>query len=121
CTASLLQPVVGIITDRRAMPWSLPLAMASTMVGLLLLAWADSYPLLLLGAGMIGVGSAVFHPEASRVARTASGGRFGMAQSVFQVGGNFGSAVGPLLAAFIVVVQGRGSVAWFAAMALTAM
>jgi FSR family fosmidomycin resistance protein-like MFS transporter len=120
-TASLLQPDVGIVTDRRSMPWSLPLAMGSTLIGLLLLARVESYPLLLLGAGMIGIGSAVFHPEASRVARTASGGRFGLAQSVFQVGGNFGSAIGPLLAAFIVVPQGRASVAWFAVLAMAAM
>lgn len=120
-TASLLQPVVGVVTDRRPMPAALPLAMAATMAGLLLLAWAPAYGLLLCAAGMIGVGSSIFHPEASRVARAASGGRYGMAQSVFQVGGNFGSAAGPLLAAFIVLPFGRGSVAWFALMALAAM
>ena len=113
-TASLLQPVVGIVTDRRAMPWSLPAGMGATMVGLVLLAWAPSYALLIAGACLIGLGSAVFHPEASRVARAASGGRYGLAQSVFQVGGNFGTAIGPLLAAFIVVPWGRPSVAWFA-------
>ncbi|MWB79325.1 MFS transporter, partial [Pseudooceanicola sp. 216_PA32_1] len=120
-TASLLQPVVGLVTDRRPMPWSLPLAMGSTLAGLLVLAVAPVYGLLICGAGMIGIGSAVFHPEASRVARAAAGGRFGTAQSVFQVGGNFGSAAGPLLAAFVVLPLGRGSVAWFALVALAAM
>lgn len=120
-TASLLQPVVGIVTDRKSLPYSLPVGMGSTMFGLVLLSSAQSYPMLILGAAMIGVGSAVFHPEASRVARSASGGKFGLAQSVFQVGGNFGSAAGPLLAAFVVVPFGRGSVGWFALMALTGM
>ncbi len=112
-TASLLQPVVGIFTDRRPLPKSLPIGMGSTFCGLILLAFAPTYPLLLLGAALIGVGSAVFHPEASRVARMASGGRYGLAQSLFQVGGNFGTAIGPLLAAFIVVPLGRPSVAAF--------
>lgn len=120
-TASLLQPVVGIVTDRRPMPYSLPIGMGSTLVGLIVLAYAQSYPFLLAGAALIGVGSSVFHPEASRVARFASGGRYGFAQSVFQVGGNFGQAVGPLLAAFIVVPFGQGSVAWFALAALVGM
>lgn len=120
-TASLLQPVVGLVTDRRPLPYSLPVGMASTMCGLVLLAFAPGYGLLVAGAALIGVGSSIFHPEASRVARAASGGRFGMAQSVFQVGGNFGSAIGPLLAAFVVVPLGRPSVAWFALAALTGM
>jgi FSR family fosmidomycin resistance protein-like MFS transporter len=120
-TASLLQPAIGLYTDKRPMPQSLPFAMASTLLGLCLLAFATSYPLLLAGAGMIGIGSAIFHPEASRVARLASGGRYGLAQSLFQVGGNFGTAVGPLLAAFIVVPRGQGSVAWFTLMALLGM
>jgi FSR family fosmidomycin resistance protein-like MFS transporter len=120
-TASLLQPAIGLYTDRRPMPQSLPVAMASTMCGLFLLAYATTYPLLLAGAGMIGLGSAIFHPEASRVARLASGGRYGLAQSLFQVGGNFGTAIGPLLAAFIVVPRGQGSVAWFSLMALLGM
>jgi FSR family fosmidomycin resistance protein-like MFS transporter len=120
-TASVLQPIVGIVTDKKPFPWSLPIGMAATMCGLGLLAVAPRYGLLVMGAGLIGVGSSVFHPEASRVARAASGGRFGMAQSVFQVGGNFGSAAGPLLAAFVVVPYGRGSVAWFALVALAAM
>lgn len=120
-TASLLQPVVGLVTDRQPLPYSLPVGMASTMCGLVLLAFAPGYGLLVAGAALIGVGSSIFHPEASRVARAASGGRFGMAQSVFQVGGNFGQALGPLLAAFVVVPLGRPSVAWFALAALTGM
>ncbi|RIK86909.1 MAG: MFS transporter [Hyphomicrobiales bacterium] len=120
-TASLLQPAVGLYTDKRPMPQSLPIGMGSTMIGLFLLAYAHSYPLLLAGAALIGIGSAVFHPEASRVARLASGGRYGLAQSLFQVGGNFGTAIGPLLAAFIVVPRGQSSVAWFAVLALTGM
>lgn len=117
-TASLLQPLIGLATDRRPFPYSLPLGMGSTMVGLILLASAHHYSLLLAGAALIGLGSSVFHPEASRVARLASGGRFGMAQSLFQVGGNFGTSVGPLLAAFIVVPFGRGSIVWFSIAAL---
>lgn len=120
-TASLLQPAIGFYTDKRPMPQSLPFAMASTMAGLLLLAYATTYPLLLAGAALIGIGSAIFHPEASRVARLASGGRFGLAQSLFQVGGNFGTAIGPLLAAFIVVPRGQASVAWFSLVALLGM
>jgi len=120
-TASLLQPAIGLFIDKRPMPNSLPLGMGSSLIGLLLLAFAHSYPLLLAGAAFIGIGSAVFHPEASRVARMASGGRFGMAQSFFQVGGNFGQAIGPLLAAFIIVPRGQTSVAWFAVAALLGM
>ncbi len=120
-TASLLQPLIGLYTDRHPIPQSLPFGMGSTMAGLGVLAYADSYAMLLAGAMLIGVGSAVFHPEASRVARLASGGRFGTAQSLFQVGGNFGQAIGPLLAAFIVVPFGRPSVAWFALAALVGM
>lgn len=120
-TAALLQPVVGFLTDRRPAPWSLPLGMGATFAGLLLLAFAPNYPVLLGGAMLIGVGSAVFHPEASRVARLASGGRYGTAQSIFQVGGNLGAAVGPLLAAFVVVPFGRGAILWFCAAALLAM
>ncbi len=117
-TASLLQPVIGIYTDKRPLPYSLAFGMGSTLCGLLVLGFSTSYPMLLLGAALVGFGSAVFHPESSRVARLASGGRHGMAQSVFQVGGNFGSAMGPLLAIFIVVPRGQSSVAWFAAAAL---
>ena len=120
-TASLLQPAIGLYTDKRPMPQSLPFAMASTMGGLFLLASASTYPLLLAGAALIGIGSAIFHPEASRVARLASGGRYGLAQSLFQVGGNFGTAIGPLLAAFIVVPRGQASVAWFSLVALLGM
>jgi FSR family fosmidomycin resistance protein-like MFS transporter len=120
-TASILQPVIGIYTDKRPMPYSLPFGMGSTLIGLVTLAYASSYPLLLLGAAFIGFGSAVFHPEASRVARMASGGRYGLAQSLFQVGGNFGQSVGPLLAAFIVVPGGQGSLAWFSLAALLGM
>jgi len=117
-TASLLQPLIGLVIDKRPMPYSLPVGMGSSLVGLVLLALAHSYAMLLVGAALIGIGSAIFHPESSRVARTASGGRYGMAQSFFQVGGNFGQAIGPLLAAFIIVPRGQGSVAWFALAAL---
>jgi FSR family fosmidomycin resistance protein-like MFS transporter len=117
-TASLLQPVVGHYTDRRPLPYSLAVGMGFTLVGLLLLSVAGSYPALLVAAGMVGLGSAIFHPESSRVARMASGGRHGLAQSLFQVGGNAGSAIGPLLAAFIVEPQGQRSIAWFSAIAL---
>lgn len=112
-TASILQPLVGMATDRRPMPLALPLGMASTLLGIVVLALAPTYGLLVGGAMLIGIGSSVFHPEASRIARAASGGRFGTAQSLFQVGGNVGHAVGPLLAAFIVTPFGRGSVLWF--------
>ncbi|MBC8717785.1 MFS transporter [Ochrobactrum sp. Marseille-Q0166] len=120
-TASILQPIVGIYTDRRSMPYSLPFGMGCTLIGLILLATAHHYPILLLGAAFIGFGSSVFHPEAARVARLASGGRHGFAQSMFQVGGNFGSAVGPLLAAFIVLPFGQSSVSWFSIAALVGM
>ena len=117
-TASLLQPLIGAYADKRPRPYSLAVGMGFTLVGLVLLAFADSYALLLIAAGLIGTGSSVFHPESSRVARMASGGKHGLAQSVFQVGGNFGTAAGPLLAAFIVLPRGQSSVAWFSAAAL---
>ena len=117
-TASLLQPVVGSYTDRRPMPFSLASGMALSLAGLVLLSSAGSYPMLLAAAALVGLGSAIFHPEASRVARLAAGGRYGLAQSVFQVGGNAGTALGPLLAAFIVVPRGQGSVLWFGLAAL---
>jgi MFS transporter, FSR family, fosmidomycin resistance protein len=120
-TASLLQPVVGAYTDRRPLPYSLTLGMASSLVGLVLLALAHGFVALLVAAGLVGLGSSVFHPESSRVARMASGGRPGMAQSVFQVGGNAGQAIGPLLAAFVVVPYGQLSVAWFSIAALVGM
>ncbi|MEP6535595.1 MAG: MFS transporter [Bryobacteraceae bacterium] len=117
-TASLLQPVVGFYTDRRPMPFSLPIGMSFTLAGLILLSAAHTYPMLLLASALVGLGSAVFHPESSRVARMASGGQHGLAQSVFQVGGNVGSSLGPLLAAFIVVPRGQSSIAWFSVAAL---
>ncbi len=120
-TASLLQPAVGFYTDRKPLPYSLAAGMGFTLVGLLILSRAGSYSILLLGAALIGMGSAVLHPESSRVARMASGDRPGLAQSLFQVGGNVGSALGPLLAAFVVLRYGQESVAWFAAAALFAM
>jgi len=120
-TASLLQPIVGSYTDRTPRPYSLAVGMGCTLLGLVLLAFATHYVVLLIAAALIGTGSSVFHPESSRVARMASGGRHGLAQSVFQVGGNVGSALGPLLAAFIVLPRGQSSVAWFSIAALLAM
>src|SRR5690348_3004709 len=117
-TASMLQPTVGILTDRKPRPYSLAIGMGSTLVGLMLLSVAEQYLTVMLAAALVGTGSAVFHPEASRVARAASGGRYGIAQALFQVGGNLGSAVGPLLAAFIVLPRGQGHIAWFAILAL---
>lgn len=117
-TASLLQPLVGLYTDRHPKPYSLATGMSFTLTGLVLLALAPTFHVLLLAAAMIGMGSSVFHPESSRVARMASGGRHGFAQSFFQVGGNAGSAIGPLLAAFIVLPFGRRSVSWFSIAAL---
>jgi FSR family fosmidomycin resistance protein-like MFS transporter len=120
-TASLLQPVIGLYTDRRPQPFSLAYGMGFTLLGLLLLSIAPSYAVLLLAVATVGLGSAVFHPESSRVARIASGGQYGLAQSLFQVGGNAGSSLGPLLAAFIVVPRGQASVAYFSAAALLGM
>lgn len=117
-TASLLQPVVGLVTDRRPMPYSLSLGMGFTLTGLLLLSIAGSFGGLILAAALVGLGSSVFHPESSRVARMASGGRHGLAQSFFQVGGNAGSAIGPLVAAFVVLPRGQWSVSWFSLAAL---
>jgi len=117
-TASLLQPFVGSYTDRRPQPYSLAAGMTVTLSGLLLLSMAHRFALLLLAAGLVGVGSSIFHPESSRIARAASGGRHGFAQSLFQTGGNAGSSLGPLLAAFIVVPHGQSSVAWFSLAAL---
>lgn len=120
-TASLLQPLVGFLADKRPKPFSLAIGMGSTLVGLLLLAVASSYAAILLAVLFVGVGSSIFHPESSRVARMASGGRLGFAQSLFQVGGNAGAALGPLLVALIVLPRGQGSIAWFALAAMTAM
>ncbi|TWF54508.1 MFS transporter [Neorhizobium alkalisoli] len=118
CTASLLQPLIGIVTDKKPYPYSLPVGMGATFIGLFLLAGSHVYVMLVVAAALVGIGSAVFHPEASRVARLASGGRYGFAQATFQVGGNFGQSIGPLLAAFIIVPNGQGSVAWFSGIAL---
>jgi FSR family fosmidomycin resistance protein-like MFS transporter len=113
-TGSLLQPFIGNYTDRRPMPYSLPFGMASTVTGLLTIAFAPNYAALLAGAMLLGLGSSIFHPESSRIARLASGGSHGMAQALFQVGGNFGSALGPLVAAFFVLPRGQAGLAWFA-------
>ena len=120
-TASLLQPVVGLYTDKKAQPYSLAVGMGFTLIGLLLLSVAPNFGALLSAAALVGLGSSVFHPESARVARMASGGQHGLAQSVFQVGGNAGSSLGPLLAAFIVLPHGQGSVAWFSLAALLGM
>jgi MFS transporter, FSR family, fosmidomycin resistance protein len=120
-TASLLQPLVGIYTDKRAMPYSLAIGMSFSVIGLGLLSIAGSFLSLVAAGALVGLGSAIFHPESSRMARLASGGRHGLAQSLFQVGGNFGSAIGPLLAAFIVLPRGQGSVAWFMAAGILAL
>jgi FSR family fosmidomycin resistance protein-like MFS transporter len=117
CTASLLQPLVGRYTDRRPMPYSLAAGMGLTLVGLLMLSRAFSFPMVIISAGLVGMGSAIFHPEASRVAHMASGGKRGFAQSLFQVGGNAGTSLGPLLAAAIIVPHGQGAAAWFSLLA----
>ncbi|WP_296661753.1 MFS transporter [Paraburkholderia sp.] len=120
-TASMLQPVVGTYTDKRPMPYSLPVGMGFTLCGLLLMSVASSFTVLLCAAALVGCGSSVFHPESSRVARMASGGRHGLAQSLFQVGGNAGTSLGPLLAAAIVIPHGQRSIAWFSVAALVAI
>jgi len=117
-TASLLQPLVGYFSDLKPMPYSLALGMVATLIGLLVLSVAPNYPVLLVAAMMVGLGSSVFHPEASRVARMASGGRYGLAQSVFQVGGNTGQAISPLTAAALVATYGQRSIVWYAGLAL---
>jgi FSR family fosmidomycin resistance protein-like MFS transporter len=117
-TSSLLQPIVGHVADRRAAPYALVAGMTATLIGLLWLSAAHTFAMLLVGAGLMGIGSAVFHPESSRVARMASGGRHGLAQSVFQVGGNAGSSLGPLLGAFWVVPRGQSSISWCSLLAL---
>jgi MFS transporter, FSR family, fosmidomycin resistance protein len=119
--ASVLQPVIGIYTDKHPQPHSLSLGMGFTLIGLATLAWAPNYAAVLGAAALVGTGSSIFHPESSRIARLASGGRHGLAQSIFQVGGNAGSAMGPLLAAWIIIPHGRTSVAWFALAALLAI
>ncbi|ODU93627.1 MAG: MFS transporter [Lysobacterales bacterium 66-474] len=120
-TASLLQPVVGMVTDRHPLPFSLPVGMCFTLSGLLLLSVAPSYPILLVAVALVGCGSSVFHPESARVARMASGGRYGLAQSIFQIGGNLGQAIGPTLAAVVVLTFGRNHVGWFGLLALLAI
>jgi MFS transporter, FSR family, fosmidomycin resistance protein len=120
-TASLLQPVVGHFTDKKAQPFSLAIGMGFTFFGLLLLSVAHQYIVILVAAALVGLGSAVFHPESARIARLASGGRYGFAQSVFQVGGSFGTSMGPLLAALIVVPFGQSSIAWFSSIAFLAI
>jgi FSR family fosmidomycin resistance protein-like MFS transporter len=120
-TASLLQPLVGMYTDKYPKPWSLSAGMGLTLAGLLTLSQAPNYAVLLMGSALVGMGSSIFHPESSRVARMASGGQHGLAQSLFQVGGNGGTALGPLMAAFVVVPHGQKSLAWFSIAALTGM
>jgi FSR family fosmidomycin resistance protein-like MFS transporter len=120
-TASVLQPLIGLFTDRKPLPYSLPFAPAMTMIGLVLLGLAGNYIMVLAAAALIGIGSSIFHPEASRLARLSSGGRYGFAQSTFQVGGNFGTALGPVLAALIVIPNGQASVSWLAAIALVSV
>lgn len=119
--ASILQPIIGYYTDKYPQPYSLPIGMGFTLTGLLLLAMAESFPMILVAAALVGTGSSVFHPESSRVARMASGGRHGLAQSFFQVGGNLGSSLGPLLAALIIEPYGKGNVGWFSFAALLAI
>jgi FSR family fosmidomycin resistance protein-like MFS transporter len=120
-TASLLQPVVGLYTDSRPTPYSLPVGMGFTLIGLIMLSSAPTFPIILMAVALVGMGSSVFHPESSRVARMASGGQHGLAQSLFQVGGNAGSALGPLLAAFVVLPRGQRSIAWFSVIGLLAL
>src|SRR5438132_2997543 len=120
-TASLLQPLVGHFTDKKAQPFSLAIGMGFTFFGLLLLAVAGQYATILIAASLVGLGSAVFHPESARIARLASGGRYGFAQSVFQLGGSFGTSMGPVLAALIVVPFGQPSIAWFSSIAFLAI
>jgi FSR family fosmidomycin resistance protein-like MFS transporter len=120
-TASLLQPAIGFYTDRRPKPYSLAIGMGFTLTGMLLLATAEQFVAVLAAAALVGLGSSVFHPESSRIARLASGGRHGLAQSLFQVGGNAGTSLGPLLAAFVVLPNGQSSIAWFSVAAMVAM
>lgn len=117
-TASLLQPLVGYITDKKAMPYSLPVGMGLTLVGLLALSQAHTFPAILIASGMVGAGSAIFHPEASRIAHMAAGRRRGLAQSLFQVGGNAGTSIGPLLAAWFIVPHGQAALSWFSIIAM---
>lgn len=120
-TASILQPIVGSYTDKHPKPYSLAIGMGLTLIGLVILGVANGYPMLLTAAALVGIGSSVFHPEASRMARMASGGKFGLAQSIFQVGGNFGSSLGPLLAAAVIIPRGLPHTLWFTLLALAAI
>jgi FSR family fosmidomycin resistance protein-like MFS transporter len=120
-TASLMQPLVGVYTDKRPLPYSLPIGMSLTLVGLVMLSLAGDFPVLLIASALVGIGSAIFHPEASRLARMASGGRHGFAQSLFQVGGNFGTSLGPLAAAFVVMPRGQIHMLWFTSLAVLAI
>jgi FSR family fosmidomycin resistance protein-like MFS transporter len=120
-TASLLQPLIGRYTDRRPRPYSLPIGMAFTMSGILIMAFAPAYHWLALGAALLGTGSSIFHPESARIARLAAGGRYGLAQSIFQVGGNGGSSCGPLLAAAVIIPNGQSSLSWFIFLPLSGM
>jgi FSR family fosmidomycin resistance protein-like MFS transporter len=120
-TASILQPVVGFYTDKHPKPYSLAIGMSCTLIGLLALAFASNYPTVLLAAALVGTGSSIFHPESSRIAKLASGKRHGLAQSIFQVGGNAGSAIGPLLAAWVIIPHGQHAVGWFSLVALLAI
>src|SRR5450432_1343809 len=119
--ASLLQPLIGVYTDKHPQPYSLSVGMGFTLIGIVTLAFAPNYASVLAAAALIGTGSSIFHPESSRIARLASGGRHGLAQSIFQVGGNAGSAMGPLLAAWIIIPHGQSSLAWFTLAALLAI
>jgi FSR family fosmidomycin resistance protein-like MFS transporter len=120
-TASILQPLIGHFTDRNPWPYVLPFGSAFTLLGFILLGTAHSYPMLLAGSGAIGIGSSIFHPDSSRVSRLASGGKYGMAQSLFQVGGNIGTSIGPLFAALLILPRGQGSLFWFAGLAVLSM
>jgi FSR family fosmidomycin resistance protein-like MFS transporter len=120
-TASLMQPLVGVYTDKRPRPYSLPIGMSLTLIGLVMLSLAGDFPVLLIASALVGIGSAIFHPEASRLARMASGGRHGFAQSLFQVGGNFGTSLGPLAAAFVVMPRGQIHMLWFTSLAVLAI
>ena len=120
-SASLLQPCVGFVTDRHPMPYSMVAGMTCSLIGLIALAYAGSYGLLLLASACVGLGSSIFHPEATRMARNASGGQHGFAQAIFQIGGQTGSAIGPLLAAFVIVPRGQTSLTWFSGAALVAI
>jgi FSR family fosmidomycin resistance protein-like MFS transporter len=120
-SASILQPVVGLYTDKKPQPYSLAIGMGFSLIGLVIISQTETFPMLLLSVALIGIGSSIFHPEASRIAHLASGGKRGLAQSIFQLGGNTGSSLGPLLAAMIIVPFGKPSIIWFTGVALLAI